>query len=102
MSMPRYTCIESQHTISPESWRASARPSALFPEAVGPSTATTSGPSPSGSAKAPLELARGDAHQHRPAMGAVGPQVDRVELRKQRGHLFARQHITRAYDAVTR
>src|SRR5688500_9326242 len=39
MSRPRYTAVESQLTISPPSRAASAMPSALFPDAVGPSTA---------------------------------------------------------------
>src|SRR5512144_3347065 len=40
MSSPRYTCRLSQETISPERARASRRASALFPDAVGPTTAT--------------------------------------------------------------
>src|SRR6185503_8165478 len=43
MSKPRYTAVESQLMISPPCRSASASPSALLPDAVGPRTATTSG-----------------------------------------------------------
>src|SRR5687767_5105947 len=43
MSKPRYTAVESQLMISPSRRSASARPSALLPDAVGPITASTSG-----------------------------------------------------------
>src|SRR5262245_53221574 len=41
MSMPRYTAVESQETTSPLNCSASSRPSALLPDAVGPTTATS-------------------------------------------------------------
>src|SRR3954470_12824455 len=43
MSNPRYTAVESQLTMSPPNCSAIASASALFPVAVGPRIATTSG-----------------------------------------------------------
>src|SRR5689334_17231960 len=43
ISNPRYTAVESQLTISPPYRSASVNPSALFPVAVGPRTATSVG-----------------------------------------------------------
>ena len=43
ISKSRYIATESQLTISPSKWRAIVSASAVFPLAVGPSTATSSG-----------------------------------------------------------
>src|SRR6266496_5590132 len=100
MSMPTYTCCESQATISPPARSASARPSALLPDAVGPSTATKRD-RVSGTAEAPLDLAERQAQQHRAPMRAVRPEIDRVHLAEQRERLGPAQDVARAHDAVT-
>src|SRR6266496_2646969 len=107
MSMPTYTCCESQATISPPARSASARPSALLPDAVGPSTATkrcraAAVRGASGTAEAPLDLAERQAQQHRAPVRAVRSQIDRVQLVEQGQRLGAAQHVARPNDAVAR
>src|SRR5262245_50954521 len=86
MSMPMYTCCESQLTTSPPRRCARARPSALLPEAVGPRMARkrVRPPPPAlGTAEPPLDLGERHAQHHRPAVRAVGAQVHLVELPEQ-------------------
>src|SRR5690349_18250371 len=96
--MPRYTCMESQQRISPSRRSARASPSALLPEAVGPSTATM--PGASGAAKAAFDLRHGHAQEDRSPVGAVRAQIDGVELSQQGHGLFPPQDVARTHDAV--
>src|SRR6185369_7135700 len=88
-------------TISPPTRSASASPSALFRDAVGPSTATTRiGVADSGTAEASLDFAQGQAQQHRASVRAMRAQIDGVQLAEQRQRLGTPQHVARAHDAV--
>src|SRR5262249_40919827 len=100
-SMPRYTCMESQHRISPPRLPARSSPSALLPEAVGPRMATARGGAlVSAAAKATLELRQRQPHQHRAPVRAVRAQVHLVELGEERQRLLPGHHVARAPDAV--
>src|SRR6185436_3542762 len=100
MSMPTYTCCESHATISPPVRSASAMPSALLPDAVGPSTATKRSFEPSGTAEAPLDLSQRQAQQHGAPVRAVRAEIDGVQLAQQRERLGPTQHVAGAHDAV--
>src|SRR6186997_2566170 len=108
MSMPMYTCWESQATISPPARSASASANALFPDAVGPSTATNRSPpgvpasgTVSDTAEAPLDLRQRHAQQYRASVRAVRTEIHGIELRQQRQGLGPPERVAGADDAVT-